>query len=116
MPSARPPWRLIREAGDLGHLTVVNDTDSQDRAVPGVDRIVANMTPEGDAGAVVLLHDAGGDRKQTVEALEVFIPRMLALQAVTARSSRSASTTSGSPHCGRCRCSSSRTGSSCTWC
>ncbi|SDY68717.1 Glycosyltransferase, catalytic subunit of cellulose synthase and poly-beta-1,6-N-acetylglucosamine synthase [Micromonospora pattaloongensis] len=71
-------WPVIREAGDLGYLVVVNDTDSQDWARPGVDAIVRNMTPPGDSGAIILLHDSGGDRSQTVAALDRFIPAMQA--------------------------------------
>ena len=71
-------WAAIRQAGDLGYLTAVNDTDSQDWARPGVDAILRNMTPPAGQGAVVLLHDAGGDRAQTVAALDRFIPAMLA--------------------------------------
>ncbi|MFC3502082.1 glycosyltransferase [Micromonospora krabiensis] len=71
-------WEAIRQAGSLGYLTAVNDTDSQDWARPGVDVIVRNMTPPAGQGAVVLLHDAGGDRAQTVAALERFIPAMRA--------------------------------------
>ncbi|GAA1884616.1 bifunctional polysaccharide deacetylase/glycosyltransferase family 2 protein [Asanoa iriomotensis] len=71
-------WRLITQAGALGYVTVVNDKDSQDWARPGVDQIVANMIPDGDEGAVVLLHDSGGDRAQTVQALDRFIPMMQA--------------------------------------
>ncbi|MEV1329769.1 glycosyltransferase [Micromonospora costi] len=71
-------WAAIREAGHLGYLTVVNDTDSQDWARPGVDAIVRNMTPPPGQGAVVLMHDAGGDRAQTVAALDRFIPAMVA--------------------------------------
>ncbi|MEV0713522.1 glycosyltransferase [Asanoa sp. NPDC050611] len=71
-------WRLLTKAGELGYVTVVNDRDSQDWARPGVDQVVANMIPDGDQGAVVLLHDAGGDRAQTVQALERFIPMMQA--------------------------------------
>ncbi|MFI7605986.1 glycosyltransferase [Micromonospora sp. NPDC049366] len=71
-------WKAIQQAGRLGYLTAVNDTDSQDWARPGVDAIVRNMTPPAGQGAVVLLHDAGGDRAQTVAALERFIPAMRA--------------------------------------
>lgn len=67
-------WPLLLEAGELGYLTVVNDTDSKDWARPGVDVMVANAMPAGYAGAVSLWHDAGGDRSQTVAALEQFIP------------------------------------------
>ncbi|WP_370872130.1 bifunctional polysaccharide deacetylase/glycosyltransferase family 2 protein [Spirilliplanes yamanashiensis] len=73
-----PNWELVREAGDLGYLFVVNDTDSQDWARPGVEKIMANATPEGTDPAVVLMHDAGGDRSQTVQALRRFIPAMKA--------------------------------------
>lgn len=64
-------------AGD-GQLTVLADLDSADWQRPGVDRIVANATPPDDRGAVVMLHDSGGDRSQTVRALDRLIP---ALQA-----------------------------------
>ncbi|HEX6969990.1 MAG TPA: glycosyltransferase, partial [Micromonosporaceae bacterium] len=66
-------WPLLREAGELGYLTVVNDTDSKDWARPGIDAIVANATPPGYAGAISLWHDAGGDRSQTLLALDRFI-------------------------------------------
>jgi cellulose synthase/poly-beta-1,6-N-acetylglucosamine synthase-like glycosyltransferase/peptidoglycan/xylan/chitin deacetylase (PgdA/CDA1 family) len=69
-------WALIRDAGQLGYLSVVMDTDSNDWRRPGVDAIVRNSTPAGDQGAVVLMHDAGGDRGQTVAALDRFIPLM----------------------------------------
>ncbi|SCG63073.1 bifunctional polysaccharide deacetylase/glycosyltransferase family 2 protein [Micromonospora zamorensis] len=69
-------WPVLIAAGDLGYLTVLNDTDSQDWALPGVDRIVENATPDGASGAITLWHDAGGDRAQTVAALDRFIPMM----------------------------------------
>ncbi|GAA1599599.1 bifunctional polysaccharide deacetylase/glycosyltransferase family 2 protein [Actinoplanes couchii] len=71
-------WKLVQEAGALGYLVVVNDTDSEDWQRPGVDRIVQNATPPGDQPAVMLFHDAGGDRAQTVAALDRFIPAMKA--------------------------------------
>ena len=76
--STTPDWSVVREAGRRGYLTVLNDIDSRDWARPGVDAIVRNATPDGDAGAVVLMHDAGGDRAQTVAALDRFIPAMQA--------------------------------------
>lgn len=71
-------WEILKEAGRHGYLVVVNDTDSKDWARPGVDTIIRNMTPVGDTGAIILLHDAGGDRAQTVAALDRFIPEMQA--------------------------------------
>jgi cellulose synthase/poly-beta-1,6-N-acetylglucosamine synthase-like glycosyltransferase/peptidoglycan/xylan/chitin deacetylase (PgdA/CDA1 family) len=69
-------WPTVREAGGQGYLTVLNDTDSRDWARPGVDAIVRNSVPEDGAGAIVLMHDAGGDRAQTVAALDKLIPQM----------------------------------------
>ncbi|MEV6815417.1 glycosyltransferase [Micromonospora sp. NPDC051296] len=69
-------WPVFTQAGDLGYLSVLNDTDSRDWALPGVDQIIANVTPPGYSGAVTLWHDAGGDRAQTVAALDRFIPLM----------------------------------------
>ena len=71
-------WQLAKDAGELGYLVVLNDTDSQDWARPGVPQIVRNATPAGDSPAVILFHDAGGDRTQTIEALRAFIPAMKA--------------------------------------
>jgi cellulose synthase/poly-beta-1,6-N-acetylglucosamine synthase-like glycosyltransferase/peptidoglycan/xylan/chitin deacetylase (PgdA/CDA1 family) len=69
-------WSTVQEAGRHGYLTVLNDADSRDWARPGVGAIVRNATPKPDAGAIVLMHDAGGDRSQTIAALDRFIPAM----------------------------------------
>ena len=71
-------WAVVRDSGRRGYVSVFEDTDSQDWARPGPDAIVRNATPEGDRGAIVLLHDSGGDRAQTVAALDRFIPEMQA--------------------------------------
>jgi glycosyltransferase involved in cell wall biosynthesis len=52
------------------YLTVLTDLDTKDWANPGVDAIVAAGTPAPGEGAVVMLHDGGGDRSQTVAALD----------------------------------------------
>ncbi|MFU8874406.1 bifunctional polysaccharide deacetylase/glycosyltransferase family 2 protein [Micromonospora sp. SL4-19] len=71
-------WPLLRQAGELGYLTVVNDVDSQDWAKPSIETMIANATPSGYAGAIALWHDAGGDRSGTVAALDRYIPLMKA--------------------------------------
>ncbi|MET0415582.1 MAG: polysaccharide deacetylase family protein, partial [Actinoplanes sp.] len=71
-------WEIIKAAGKQGYLVVVNDLDSEDWQRPGVERIVRNATPKGTDSAVILFHDAGGDRTQTVAALDKFIPAMKA--------------------------------------
>jgi cellulose synthase/poly-beta-1,6-N-acetylglucosamine synthase-like glycosyltransferase/peptidoglycan/xylan/chitin deacetylase (PgdA/CDA1 family) len=71
-------WKIIKDAGRQGYLVVVNDMDSEDWQRPGVEQIVRNASPPGETPAVVLFHDAGGDRAQTVAALRKFIPLMKA--------------------------------------
>jgi peptidoglycan/xylan/chitin deacetylase (PgdA/CDA1 family) len=50
--------------------------DSEDWKRPGVNVILDNINTELKPGAVVLMHDAGGDRTQTVEALRILLDRL----------------------------------------
>jgi cellulose synthase/poly-beta-1,6-N-acetylglucosamine synthase-like glycosyltransferase/peptidoglycan/xylan/chitin deacetylase (PgdA/CDA1 family) len=67
-------WPVTEYIGDRGYITVVNNTDSEDWRKPGVAEIVRRATPKGGKGAIVLMHDSGGDRHQTVEALDRMLP------------------------------------------
>ncbi|MFE0102796.1 glycosyltransferase [Streptomyces sp. NPDC059009] len=69
-------WPVTQYIGGRGYLTVVNNTDSEDWKRPGVDEIIRRATPHGGKGAVVLMHDSGGDRSQTVAALDRFLPQL----------------------------------------
>ncbi|MBL1087143.1 glycosyltransferase [Streptomyces actinomycinicus] len=69
-------WPVTRYVGSRGYLTVVDDTDSEDWRRPGVAEIIRRATPHGGRGAVVLMHDSGGDRHQTVQALDTLLPRL----------------------------------------
>ncbi|WLQ42796.1 bifunctional polysaccharide deacetylase/glycosyltransferase family 2 protein [Streptomyces laculatispora] len=69
-------WPVTEYIGSRGYLTVVNNTDSEDWKRPGVGVISKNATPKDGKGAIVLMHDSGGDRSQTVAALGHFLPRM----------------------------------------
>ncbi|MFJ3700989.1 MULTISPECIES: glycosyltransferase [Streptomyces] len=69
-------WPVTRYIGSRGYLTVVNNTDSEDWKRPGVPAIIERATPKDGRGAIVLMHDSGGDRSQTVAALGEFLPRM----------------------------------------
>jgi hypothetical protein len=69
-------WPVTEYIGKRGYITVVNNTDSEDWRKPGVDAIIREATPKGGKGAIVLMHDSGGDRHQTVEALDRFLPDM----------------------------------------
>ncbi|MFD9727556.1 bifunctional polysaccharide deacetylase/glycosyltransferase family 2 protein [Streptomyces sp. NPDC059072] len=67
-------WDTVVQAGQEGYLTVLSTQDSEDWRRPGIARIIANSTPKGTDGQVLLMHDAGGDRSQTVAALEQLLP------------------------------------------
>ncbi|MER6262272.1 MULTISPECIES: glycosyltransferase [Streptomyces] len=69
-------WPVTEYIGTRGYITVVNNTDSEDWKKPGVDEIIRRATPHGGKGAIVLMHDSGGDRHQTVQALDRFLPTL----------------------------------------
>jgi len=63
---------------DHGMQPLSWNVDPKDWTRPGADAIVAavqqQMRDQAPDGAIVLLHDGGGPREQTVEALEQLIP------------------------------------------
>jgi len=69
-------WAALRNAAGDGYLTVLTTLDSEDWRRPGVNQIIANSTPKGSAGQVLLMHDAGSDRAQTVAALGRLLPQL----------------------------------------
>jgi cellulose synthase/poly-beta-1,6-N-acetylglucosamine synthase-like glycosyltransferase/peptidoglycan/xylan/chitin deacetylase (PgdA/CDA1 family) len=71
-------WRAEQQAARDGYLIVLDNLDTRDWARPGVARIVANAMPRGNRGAVIMMHDAGGNRSQTVSALPLIITTLRA--------------------------------------
>ncbi|MFF4377977.1 polysaccharide deacetylase family protein [Kitasatospora sp. NPDC001547] len=64
----------LRVAADLGMRNMAWSVDPRDWARPGtpaiIDRILKGVRP----GSIVLNHDGGGDRSQTVAALKTYLP------------------------------------------
>src|SRR3954463_5876195 len=73
----RQERQLARVAGKR-YLIVLTDYDSNDWERRGVASIVRNATPKGSRGGVVMFHDGGGKRDETVGALQQLIPRLKA--------------------------------------
>ncbi|WSP86835.1 glycosyltransferase [Streptomyces sp. NBC_01235] len=71
-------WPVTQYVGTRGYLTVFTTADSEDWRRPGVRQIVRNATPQHGKGAIVLMHDSGGDRHQTVQALDTYLPELRA--------------------------------------
>ncbi len=69
-------WAALAQMG--GYRVVYTNLDTEDWKKPGVAKIVAAGTPAGTAGAVVMMHDGGGDRSQTVAALARLIVELKA--------------------------------------
>src|SRR6476660_1273084 len=72
-PSKITELTPLELAQELGYLVVLENIDPQDWARPGADVILQRVKQQRRDGSIILLHDAGGDREQTVEAL----PRIL---------------------------------------
>ena len=71
----RPPYGATDSftrayAAELGFAVVLWDVDPRDWARPGVDEIVSVIREGSGPGRIILMHDGGGDRTQTVAALE----------------------------------------------
>ncbi|SCG70930.1 bifunctional polysaccharide deacetylase/glycosyltransferase family 2 protein [Micromonospora halophytica] len=71
-------YDALRRAAGTGHVAVLADLDAKDWQRPGVPAIVRAATPQPGRGAVVLMHDGGGDRSQTVAALDQLLTRLSA--------------------------------------
>lgn len=67
---------MISSVAGRGYVVMLSDFDSKDWSKPGVREIVRASTPPGRTGGIVLMHDGGGNRAQTVQALEVLIPTL----------------------------------------
>jgi cellulose synthase/poly-beta-1,6-N-acetylglucosamine synthase-like glycosyltransferase/peptidoglycan/xylan/chitin deacetylase (PgdA/CDA1 family) len=86
----RPPYSATPDAVDAdqehsfadiashGYVIALANFDSEDWRRPGVNEIVRNATPPGNRGGVVLMHDGGGNRSETVAALQRLVPELRA--------------------------------------
>ena len=65
---------MVSVAAHLGLEQTLWNVDPTDWKRPGVDAIVANVLGHATApNLVIILHDGGGDRSQTVAALPAII-------------------------------------------
>jgi len=74
----RPPYgavndQIVAEARRQGMLTVLWSVDTNDYKLPAPDAMTAQVLAEVQPGAIVLMHDGGGDRTTTSAALPMII-------------------------------------------
>ncbi|MDO8793152.1 MAG: bifunctional polysaccharide deacetylase/glycosyltransferase family 2 protein [Vicinamibacterales bacterium] len=70
--------RALAKAAGRRYIIALADYDASDWEKPGVAKVVRNATPPAGRGGVIMFHDSGGDRRQTVEALARIIPKLRA--------------------------------------
>ncbi|MFI7063988.1 polysaccharide deacetylase family protein [Kribbella sp. NPDC050124] len=79
----RPPYgatnaKVRADIKAAGMAQVLWDVDPRDWARPGTQAIVHNVLTHAHRGSIVLMHDGGGDRSQTVAALDKVLPLLKA--------------------------------------
>ena len=77
----RPPYEIappavVKIARSLGLLTIQWNVDPKDWTRPGASVIASRVLSAVHPGAIVELHDGGGDRAETVQALATIIPAL----------------------------------------
>lgn len=63
-------------AASMGMQSLDWNVDPADWSRPGTQSIINNVLTHTHAGSIVLMHDGGGDRSQTVQALRTILPNL----------------------------------------
>jgi peptidoglycan/xylan/chitin deacetylase (PgdA/CDA1 family) len=79
----RPPGggvnsSVVATAGGLGMRTVNWDVDPRDWSTPGTGAIYSNIVGHAQPGSIILMHDGGGPRGETLAALPQIIDTLRA--------------------------------------
>lgn len=79
----RPPYgavnsSVVAAAGRAGMRTIAWDVDPQDWATPGTGAIYSRVVSATRPGSIVLMHDGGGNRSETLAALPSIVDTLRA--------------------------------------
>jgi len=77
----RPPYgnvngRLVADARRGGMRTINWDVDPRDWSTPGASAIATRVVNHVRPGSIVVMHDGGGNRSQTIAALPTILRRL----------------------------------------
>jgi peptidoglycan/xylan/chitin deacetylase (PgdA/CDA1 family) len=76
-PGGEWTQEVIAECGAQGLRPLGWSVDPRDWSRPGTKRIVRTLLGRTVPGSIILEHDGGGNRSQTLEALTIALPRLL---------------------------------------
>ncbi|WP_028963559.1 polysaccharide deacetylase family protein [Sulfobacillus thermosulfidooxidans] len=81
VPFYRPPYGMVSTAllktfGEHGYTVVLWSIDTRDWARPGIASIINKVATQVKPGSIILLHDGGGNRSQTVAALNAILEQL----------------------------------------
>jgi peptidoglycan/xylan/chitin deacetylase (PgdA/CDA1 family) len=76
-PYGTAPADVVDIARSLGLLTIQWDVDPADWSRPGAAVIAQRVLAAVRPGSIVIMHDGGGDRSESVEALGTIVPTLL---------------------------------------
>ena len=79
IPFYRPPFgnsnqRLVEAMAQKGYAVTLWSVDTHDWSKPGISYITRKVLTDAKPNAIVLMHDSGGNRNQTVAALAAILP------------------------------------------
>ena len=77
VPYGEAPPSVVATIRSLGMLTIQWDIDPRDWSLPGSAAIARNVLSNAHNGAIAIMHDGGGNRSETVAALNTIIPTLL---------------------------------------
>ena len=83
-PGGAWTYPIVSTARELGLIPLHWTVDPWDWQAPGADAIAASVLDHVGPGAIVLLHDSGGPRQGTVDALYQILPELTAWYYVAA--------------------------------
>lgn len=68
---------VVSTSEELGMTPLHWAVDPADWTAPGASKIITMVMTQVEPGSIVLMHDAGGDRSGTVQALRYLLPELL---------------------------------------
>lgn len=82
-PGGAWTYSIVSAVEELGMIPLHWTIDPRDWESPGADHITTTVLDGVEPGSIVLLHDAGGPREDTVDALNRILPELTARFQVT---------------------------------